>query len=86
MSYERYFSENQDRHLSELKEILAIPSVSALSGHRPDMLRAAKWFADQLVSVGMEHVEIHATNGFPIVTGDYLHAPGKPTVLVYGRS
>jgi acetylornithine deacetylase/succinyl-diaminopimelate desuccinylase-like protein len=85
MNYERYFSENKDQHLSELMEILSIPSISALSDYRPDMFRAANWLANQLIHAGMEHVEIHLTDGFPIVTAHYLHAPGKPTVLVYGH-
>ncbi|MFD1955542.1 dipeptidase [Paenibacillus thailandensis] len=85
MNYETYFQNNRERHLAELKEWLAIPSISALSEHKPDMIRAAEWLAEKLKAAGLEHVELHETEGHPIVTADYLHAPGKPTVLVYGH-
>lgn len=75
----------QERFLAELKEFLAIPSVSTLSEHKPDMLRAAGWVAGQMRSMGLEHVEVMPTAGHPVVYGDWLNAPGKPTVLVYGH-
>lgn len=84
-NYATYFQENREHHLNELKEWLSIPSISAISEHKPDMQRAAEWLAETLKKAGLEHVEIHPTAGHPIVTADYLHAPGKPTVLVYGH-
>jgi acetylornithine deacetylase/succinyl-diaminopimelate desuccinylase-like protein len=80
-----YASEHRERQLEELKEWLRIPSVSALSAHKPDIIRAAEWAADKLRSAGMENVEVMATGGHPIVYGDWMHAEGKPTVLVYGH-
>ncbi|QAY68017.1 dipeptidase [Paenibacillus protaetiae] len=85
MSYETYFQNNREKHLAELKEWLAIPSISALSEHKPDMVKAAQWLVDKIKQAGLEHVELHETKGHPIITADYLHAPGKPTVLVYGH-
>lgn len=85
MSYETYFQNNREQHLNELKELLAIPSISALSEHKADVNRAAAWLEEKLKSAGLEHVEVHQTNGHPIITADYLHAPGKPTILVYGH-
>lgn len=85
MDYQSYFREHRETHLAELKDWLRIPSISALSEHKPDMQRAAAWLADKLTQAGLEHVEIHQTAGHPIVYADHLHAPGQPTVLVYGH-
>lgn len=76
---------NHDRYLSELKEYLAIPSVSTLPAHKPDIQRAAEWLSRQMSSVGLQNVEILPTAGHPVVHGEWLGAPGKPTVLVYGH-
>lgn len=85
VDYKAYFAEHRETHLNELKEWLSIPSISAISEHKGDVTKAASWFADKLVEAGLEHVEVHPTEGHPIVTADYLHADGKPTVLVYGH-
>ncbi|WP_018758580.1 dipeptidase [Paenibacillus terrigena] len=85
MSYETYFQTNREKHLSQLQEWLSIPSISALSAHKEDVNRAAEWLANHLKEIGLEHVEVHQTNGHPIITADHLHAPGKPTILVYGH-
>ncbi|GIO87200.1 peptidase M20 [Paenibacillus faecis] len=85
MEYQAYFQQNREEHLKELGELLAIPSISALSEHKGDVLKAAEWIADSLRRAGMENVEIHPTDGHPVVYAEHLHAPGKPTVLVYGH-
>jgi acetylornithine deacetylase/succinyl-diaminopimelate desuccinylase-like protein len=84
-SIEAYFKENNDDHLEELKEFLRIPSISAVTGHQPDIRRCADWLADALRRSGLENIEIMPTAGHPVVYADWLHAPGKPTVLVYGH-
>ncbi|SET92537.1 dipeptidase [Paenibacillus sp. NFR01] len=85
MSYEAYFQAEREAQLAELKEWLAIPSISALSAHKNDVLAAAEWLAETLKRAGLENIKIHPTAGHPVVYADYLHAPGKPTVLVYGH-
>ncbi|MGM1046086.1 MAG: dipeptidase [Bacillota bacterium] len=85
VDYKAYFAEHRETHLNELKEWLSIPSISALSEHKDDVAKAAEWLADKLTVAGLEHVEIHQTTGHPIITADYLHAEGKPTVLIYGH-
>src|SRR5512140_867832 len=80
-----YVRSNHDRYLAELKEILTIPSVSTLSEHQGDMQRAAEWLARQTRDMGMQNVAIMPTEGHPVVYGDWLNAPGKPTVLAYGH-
>jgi len=76
---------NRERYLNELAEFLAIPSISTLPENKPDMQRAADWVARQLNNIGFNHVAILPTAGHPVVYGESLNAPGKPTVLVYGH-
>ncbi len=78
--------QNYPRFLEELKSLLRIPSVSTLPEHKADCRRAAQMLADEFKRIGMENVRlIEVENGHPLVYADWLHAPGKPTVLVYGH-
>jgi len=80
-----FVRENQSRFLVELKEFLRIPSISTLPENRADIDRAAAFVADSLRSAGIENVEIIPTGKHPLVYADWMHAPGKPTVLCYGH-
>jgi acetylornithine deacetylase/succinyl-diaminopimelate desuccinylase-like protein len=80
-----YARQNQPRFLSELKDLLRIPSVSTLPQHRTDIDRAAEFLAAQMRAIGLEHIEVIKTAGHPLVYGDWLHAAGKPTALCYGH-
>ena len=80
-----FVESNKDRLLSELKDFLRIPSVSTLPEHKGDVQRAAEFVADALRTAGLENIEIIQTDLHPLVYADWLHAPGKPTVLCYGH-
>lgn len=80
-----WLESHRDRHLAELGEFLAIPSVSALPERRDDVRRCAEWIAGALRDAGLEHVRLLSTPGNPIVYGDWLGAPSAPTVLCYGH-
>ena len=80
-----YARQNQQRFLSELKDLLRIPSVSTLPDHKDDVRRAADFVAADMKRIGLEHVEVIKTEGHPLVYGDWLHATGKPTALCYGH-
>jgi len=80
-----FVNQNQARLLEEVKRFVRIPSISTLPENRPEIDRAAQFVADALLAAGMEHVELIPTAGHPLVYGDWLHAPGKPTVLCYGH-
>ncbi|MGH9176118.1 MAG: dipeptidase, partial [Vicinamibacterales bacterium] len=84
-AWEGYLEEHHDQHLSELFDLLRIPSVSALPDHRDDVRRAAEWVADALRAVGVPTVEIMPTAGNPVVYGEWTVAPSKPTALIYGH-
>jgi acetylornithine deacetylase/succinyl-diaminopimelate desuccinylase-like protein len=76
---------NHPRFLSELKDLLRIPSISTLPEHKGDCRRAAEVLAAELQRIGIEHIRVIETEGHPLVYGDWLHAAGKPTALVYGH-
>jgi len=80
-----FINVNRDRHLAELKDLLAIPSISALPQHAGDVKRCAEWCADEMRRVGLQNVRLIETPGNPVVYGDWLGAPGAPTVLFYGH-
>ena len=84
-SLNTYFETKREEHLEELKQFLRIPSISALSDHKEDMKTAAEWLADSMKSVGLENVSIDETKGHPVVYADWMHAEGKPTLLIYGH-
>ncbi|MBV8843165.1 MAG: dipeptidase [Bryobacterales bacterium] len=80
-----FVEQNRDRLLEELKQFLRIPSISAQPAHASDVRRAAEFVVSSLRSAGLENVQIIPTAGHPLVYADWLHAPGKPTVLCYGH-
>ncbi len=79
-----YLQSHRDAHLEELKDLLRIPSVSTNPAHKPDIQKAANFVADKLRDLDFD-VTIHETPGHPIVYGEWLNAPGAPTVLIYGH-
>ncbi len=80
-----YIKNNYDNYVEELKDYLRIPSISTLKEHKSDMQKCAKLVADKLKVAGMKKVKIIKTENHPLVYGEWLGAPGKPTVLIYGH-
>jgi acetylornithine deacetylase/succinyl-diaminopimelate desuccinylase-like protein len=80
-----FIHSNRDRYVEELKSWLAIPSISALPQHKKDIQRCAEWTADEMRRVGLDGVRLIETPGNPVVYGEWLKAPGAPTILFYGH-
>ena len=80
-----YIEKNKDRFINELFELLRIPSVSADSKYKADVLRTAEAVKEKIKSAGADTVEICSTAGYPIVYGEKIIDPKLPTVLVYGH-
>ncbi len=80
-----YLAAHHDRTLQELIEFARIPSVSTDPEHRADIARAAAWVGAQLRQAGPIVVRDLPTAGHPVVYGEWLGAPGAPTLLVYGH-
>ena len=76
---------NRSRFLAELNEFLRIPTISTLPENRRDIERGAEFVAEAMKAAGLENLEVIPTEKHPLVYADWLHAPGKPTVLCYGH-
>ncbi len=85
MPINQYISENKDRFLAELLDLLRIPSISADQSHKPDMIKTAEFVAESLRKAGADCVEICETAGNPIVYAEKIIDKNKPTILVYGH-
>jgi len=83
--WETYLNEHKDQSLNELLDFIRIPSISSLSDHGEHVQQAAEWVEARLRAAGMNSVRIMPTDGHPVVYGDWLHDPNKPTVLIYGH-
>jgi acetylornithine deacetylase/succinyl-diaminopimelate desuccinylase-like protein len=80
-----FINTNRDRYVDELKEYLAIPSISALPEHAADVRRCAEWTKSEMERIGLQNVRLIDTPGHPVVYGDWLGAEGAPTILFYGH-
>jgi acetylornithine deacetylase/succinyl-diaminopimelate desuccinylase-like protein len=80
-----YARQNHPRFLSELKDLLRIPSISTLPENQGDCRHAAETLAAELKRIGMENARLIETEQNPLVYADWLHASGKPTALCYGH-
>jgi acetylornithine deacetylase/succinyl-diaminopimelate desuccinylase-like protein len=82
---EEFLDETREQGLRELEDFLRIPSISIQPEHAEDVRRAAGHLAEQYQRIGLENAEVIDTAGHPVVYADWLKAPGKPTVLLYGH-
>jgi len=80
-----YINANNSSYIEELKNFLRIKSISTDENHKKDMLKGAEFVSKKLNDAGMNKVRIIKTNGHPLVYTEWLNAPGKPTVLIYGH-
>ncbi|QKG80680.1 dipeptidase [Tenuifilum thalassicum] len=80
-----YIEENKERFLDELFGLLRIPSISSISEHKPDMVKAAEYWRDTLLKAGADKAEVMPTPGNPVVYGEKITDPKLPTVLVYAH-
>jgi acetylornithine deacetylase/succinyl-diaminopimelate desuccinylase-like protein len=81
----KYVQTHKDRFLNELITLLKIPSISADSAYKADVLKTAEAVKDSLMQAGCDSVEVCETDGYPIVYGEKIIDPNLPTVLVYGH-
>ena len=79
-----YYQQHQSEFLEGLKTFLRIPSISTLTENKPDIRRAAEFVRDDLKAAGLS-AELIEGEGNPLVYGEWLGAPGKPTILFYGH-
>ncbi len=80
-----YINQNRQRYIDDLKEIVRIPSISCSNEHKPEVERCGHYLAQKMREWGLSHAEVIPTPGHPVVYGEWMGAPGKPTVLIYGH-
>lgn len=83
--WQTYLEQNRERFLNELLDLLTIPSISSLPDHAAAVADAAEWTRNRLRAAGIGNARIMETGGHPIVYGEWLGAPDKPTILIYGH-
>ncbi len=83
--WKEYQEKNKTRFLNEMMELLRIPSISAKSENKNDMLKCAEAVKKSMLEAGCDKAEVMATEGHPVVYGEKIIDPSKPTVLVYGH-
>jgi acetylornithine deacetylase/succinyl-diaminopimelate desuccinylase-like protein len=81
----RYADEHAAQFLNDVIALARIPSISSASERGPDMVRCAEHLAARMRAAGVTRAEVIPTGGQPIVYGEWMGAPGKPTALVYGH-
>ena len=84
-AWKSYQEQHQDRFLNEMMDLLRIPSISAKSEHKDDMIRCAEAVQKSLLEAGCTRADVLPTAGYPVVYGERIIDPTKPTVLVYGH-
>ncbi len=82
---QEFIEQNKDRFIAELFDLLRIPSISADSKYKNDVLKAAELLKQNLIDAGADNVEIMPTPGHPVVYGEKIIDPKLPTILVYGH-
>lgn len=80
-----YIAKNKNHFLESLKQIIRLESISAQPAKKDQVLKCADLETKILKEIGLENVQLIHTGGYPLVYGDWIHAPGKPTILIYGH-
>ena len=84
-AWKEYQEKNKERFLNEMLDLLRIPSVSAKTEHKEDMRKCAEMVKQRLLDAGCDKANVMETAGHPVVVGEKIVDPSKPTVLVYGH-
>lgn len=84
-AWKEYLDKNKEKFLNELLELLRIPSISARTENKQDMVKCAEAVKQRLTEAGVDRAEIYTTEGHPVVYAEKIIDKNKPTVLVYGH-
>ncbi len=84
-AWQDYLDNNKEAHIEELIEYCSIPSISSLPEYVNDVRKAGEWTLERFKMAGLENVAMYETGGHPVVYGDWIHAQGQPTIMIYGH-
>lgn len=85
MEIREYIKQNRERIYDEWSSLIRIPSISAEHEHKADMTRCANRWVELLLYAGADRAEVMESNGNPIVYGEKIIDPARPTILVYSH-
>jgi acetylornithine deacetylase/succinyl-diaminopimelate desuccinylase-like protein len=80
-----YARAHRPRFVMELQGLIRFPTISSLPQHASDLTRCAAWLAKHMRQIGLDEVKVIPTARHPVVYAEWLRAPGRPTVLIYGH-
>ena len=84
-AYEEYLAKNYKRHIDELGDLIAIPTLSMVVENAEDVKKGAQFLKTKLDSIGMKNARVVLSDGLPFVTAEWMEAEGQPTALFYGH-
>ena len=82
---QNYIEDHKDRFVDELVDLLKMPSISADSAYKEDIIRSAEFIRDKLTEAGADNAQLLETKGYPVVYADKIIDDSLPTVVVYGH-
>ncbi|GIV44899.1 MAG: hypothetical protein KatS3mg035_2022 [Bacteroidia bacterium] len=80
-----FLETQKEKYLSELFELLRIPSISADTQYKNEVLETAEWLKNHAISLGFDNVQLLPTDGFPVLYGEKIVNPNFPTIIIYGH-
>ena len=84
-AYDEYFIQNHEKHIQQVADLVAFPTLAMAPEHAPDLKKAGEYLIKQLSDIGMKKATYHPAEGFPFVTAEWMEAKGQPTVIFYGH-
>jgi acetylornithine deacetylase/succinyl-diaminopimelate desuccinylase-like protein len=84
-AYEQWFTENEEKHLKEVADLVAFPTLAMDPNRADELVKAGEFLKKKLTDIGMENAIVHPADGLPLVTAEWMGAEGQPTVLFYGH-
>ena len=84
-AYDKWFTENEERHLKEVADLVAFPTLAMNPQNADDLKKAGEFLKNKLTDIGMKQATVHPGDGYPLVTAEWTGADGQPTVLFYGH-
>ena len=85
MEVKKYIAENEERFLEELFSLIRIPSISAKSEHKADLLACAERWKTLLLEAGVDKAEIMPSAGNPLVYAEKFVDKNAKTILIYSH-
>ena len=84
-AYDQFFEENSEKHLGQVADLVAFPTLAMVPENAPDLEKAGQYLIDRLTEIGMDNAKFHPADGFPLVTAEWMNAEGQPTAVFYGH-